>query len=66
MSRLFHSIAIVLEEQPALAIIVCEHKGVNAATFSSLRTRILLQRDRGRVDQEGEKGRRGHLVMLYK
>ena len=49
MSRLFDSIAIVLVQQPALIIIICEDKRVNAASFSSLHT---LQKDEGQRTKE--------------
>ena len=49
VSRLFNSIAIVLVQQPALTVIICDDKGVNAASFSSLHT---LQKGEGQRSKE--------------
>ena len=54
VSRLFwiQSIAIILEQQPVLAIVVCEDKGVDAATEGSLHPGVLLWRNGGQVEWE--------------
>ena len=76
MSRLSNCIAIVLEKQPMFAIIICEDRGVNAATFSSLQRGTLLGRGEGHEEggggglrgvsgvRHGEVHHHHHLIML--